>query len=181
MRIEPLATWRGGSGSVLILLCLLLQSYPMEATSQSVQKHDDQTVTALSKTRAEEALAIRRQLLASVKPAKPSRAIELLDTIENDGFDQLVTVQLRHWRIGVGKISPVSSLTPALQYERPWLGEAGFRLLASGAYSLRGYQAYDLRFGKFEAPAPYSLTENAYLGDPFECDRRSLAVCRTLG
>ena len=124
-------------------------------------------------SRAEELRTLRQEKLDNVEPAKASRAAKILATAENDGFDQLVTVQARHWRFGFGKISPVSSFTPAIQYERPRLGGSELTLRTSGAYSVRGYQAYDFRLGRFEEPAPYAFLGQGFLGAPFEFDRRT--------
>ena len=133
----------------------------------------DSGITASTQTRAEELLSRRRARLAKVKPAKPSKVVGILATAENDGFDQLVTFQVRHWRFGFGKISPVSSFTPAVQYELPRLGTTELTLRTSGAYSVRGYQVYDLQFGKFDTPAPYDFLGDGFLGAPFDFDRRS--------
>ena len=108
-----------------------------------------------------------------MKPAKASKAVSILETAESDGFDQLITLQLRRWRFGFGKISPVSSLTPAVRYEIPRLGSSPLSLRVSGAYSVRGYQAYDLKLGIFDVPAPYGFAGHGFLGAPFEFDHRT--------
>ncbi len=126
-------------------------------------------------SRAEELESQRRQRLAKVEPAQPSKVVNVLATAENKGFDQFITFQVEHWRFGFGKISPVSNFAPAVQYERPRLGGTNLHLLASGAYSVTGYQVYDLRFGKFDQPAPYEFLSDAFLGAPLEFDRRTQA------
>ena len=93
--------------------------------------------------------------------------------MENDGFDQIVTVQVRHWRFGFGRISPVSGSTPAVQYERPRLAGSRVRLRADAAYSLRGYQAYNFRLGWFDEPGTGLHEGHGFLGAPFEFDRRT--------
>ena len=99
----------------------------------------------------------------------------MLTTIENDGFDQLVTVQAGHLRFGFGQISPASGGTPAIQYERPRLGATPLTLRTAAAYSFRGYQAYDLQLGVFDRPAPYPFAGDGFLGAPFDFDNRSVA------
>lgn len=144
----------------IFFLTLHIQAATPGAVGQSSSSQESE------ESRAGELRSRRRARLAQVKPAKPSKVVDVLATAENDGFDQLVTFQVRHWRFGFGKISPVSSLTPAIQYERPRLGNTDLHLLASGAYSVIGYQVYDLRFGKFDEPAPYTFLSDGYLGGP---------------
>ena len=123
--------------------------------------------------RAEELMAERQARLARVQPARESRVIDLVTTIETEGFDQLVTVQLGDFRAGFGKISPVSSFTPALRYEQPQLGRTELSLHASGAYSVSGYQAYNFKLGIFDEPAPADFLGAGFLGAPFDFDQRS--------
>jgi len=138
---------------------------PKEATSDSKQPQRS--------SRTGRFLEERQRKLSMVEPANRNKLVQLLATVENDGFDQIVTFQARHWRFGFGKISPVSGVTPAIQYERPRLGGSGIRLRAAGAYSLRNYQTYDFRLGWFDNPAPYKLSGSGFLGAPFDFDRRS--------
>ena len=126
-------------------------------------------------TRAEELRARREARLAEVTPADRSTVAEILTTMENDGFDQLVTVQREHFRFGFGKISPVSGATPAIQYERPRIGQSPITLRMAAAYSLRKYQAYDLQLGLFDTPAPYAFSGSMFVGAPFDFDNRSVA------
>ena len=134
------------------LFCLILTVPQGTALGGAVSQEDSAQLSS-EDSRAEELRSRRRQRLANVKRSQPSKVVDVLATVENDGFDQLVTFQVRHWRFGFGKISPVSSFTPAVQYERPRLGNTDLHLLASGAYSLIGYQVYDVRFGQFDEPA----------------------------
>ena len=108
-------------------------------------------------TRTEALLAERRARLAEVEPAGDSSIVRMLTTFENDGFDQLVTVQSGHFRFGFGKISPASGGTPAIQYERPRLGATPLTLRTAAAYSFRGYQGYEFQLGVFDTPAPLSV------------------------
>ena len=107
------------------------------AHGEEEQKPPAKAVSDQPDSRFERLLEERRKRLAAVKPAEPSKVAELLATIENDGFDQIVSVQTGHWRFGFGKISPISGGTPAIQYERPRLGGSGVRLRTAGAYSFR--------------------------------------------
>ena len=118
-------------------------------------------------------MAERQARLARVQPAPESRVIDLVTTIETEGFDQLVTVQFGDFRAGFGKISPVSSFTPALRYEQPRLGRTELSLQASGAYSVTGYQAYNFKLGIFDEPAPADFLGAGFLGAPFDFDQRS--------
>ena len=43
----------------------------------------------------------------------------------------------------------------------------------AGAYSVSNFQAYDLKFGRFDEPAPYDFLGDGFLGAPFDFDRRS--------
>ncbi len=156
------------------LFSLILTVSQSTALGAAVSQESSAELSS-EESRAEELRSRRRQRLANVKPSQPSKVVEVLATMENDGFDQLVTFQVRHWRFGFGKISPISSFTPAIQYERPRLGNTDLHLLASGAYSLIGYQVYDVRFGKFNEPVPYEFLSDGYLGAPFAFDRRSQA------
>ncbi len=104
--------------------------------------------------RADALLAERRARLARVQPAGKSKVAGFLATAETEGFDQLVSFQLRDFRLGFGKISPISNFTPAIRYQRPRLGESQLSFEASGAYSVSNYQAYDLKIGVFDEPAP---------------------------
>ncbi len=99
--------------------------------------------------------------------------INLVTTIETEGFDQQVTVQFGDFRAGFGKISPVSSFTPALRYEQPRLGRTELSLQASGADSVTGYQAYNFKLGIFDEPAPADFLGAGFLGAPFDFDQRS--------
>ena len=126
-------------------------------------------------TRTEVLLAQRRARLAEVEPADDSRVVRLLTTIENDGVDPIVTVQAGHFRFGFGQISQASGGTPAIQYERPRLGTMPLTLRTAAAYSLRGYQAYDLQLGVFDHPAPSPVSGDGFLGAPFDFDNRSVA------
>ena len=126
-------------------------------------------------TRTEALLAERRARLAEVEPANDSAIVRMLTTIENDGFDQIVTVQAGHFRFGFGQISPASGGTPAIQYERPRIGATPLTLRTAAAYSFRGYQAYEVQLGVFDTPAPYSFAGDGFLGAPFDFDNRSVA------
>ena len=137
--------------------------------------HSSETETQEPVTRTEELRARRQARLDQVEPAGRSTVAELLSTVENAGFDQLVTVQLNHFRFGFGKISPVSGLTPAVQYELPRISQSPFTLRMAAAYSLRQYQAYDLQFGIFDTPAPYIFSGSNFIGAPFQFDNRSVA------
>ena len=130
---------------------------------------------APAETRAEALLAERQARLAEVEPAKDSAIVRMLTTIENDGFDQVVTVQAGHFRFGYGQISPASGGAPAIQYERPRLGATPLTLRTAAAYSLRGYQAYELQLGVFDTPAPKPFAGDGFLGAPFDFDNRSVA------
>lgn len=161
--------------TLLALLCTFLLTFVtlLAAEESRSRPAASQSTSSEKASRKEQLLEQRRERLAKVKPAKRSKVVELLTTVENDGFDQLVTVQARHWRFGFGKISPVSGATPAVQYERPRLGGSGVRLRAAGAYSVRGYQSYEFRLGWFDEPAPYKLSGSGFLGAPFDFDNRS--------
>ncbi len=126
-------------------------------------------------TRTEALLAERRARLAEVEPADDSAIVRMLTTIENDGFDQIVTVQAGHFRFGFGQISPASGGTPAIQYQRPRIGATPLTLRTAAAYSLRGDQAYEVQLGVFDTPAPYQFMGGGFLGAPFEFDNRSVA------
>ena len=126
-------------------------------------------------TRAEALLAERRARLAEVEPADDSRIVRMLTTIENDGFDQIFTVQAGDFRFGFGQISPVSGGSPAIHYEQPRLGATPLTLRRAAAYSLRGYQGYELQLGVFDQPAPEPFAGGAFLGAPFDLDKRSVA------
>jgi len=126
-------------------------------------------------TRTEALLAERRARLAEVEPAGDSAIVRMLTTLENDGFDQLVTVQAGHFRFGFGKISPASGGTPAIQYERPRLGATPLTLRTAAAYSFRGYQGYEFQLGVFDTPAPYPFAGDGFIGAPFDFDNRSVA------
>lgn len=141
-----------------------------DSPAQSNESEDQEPVT-----RADELRARRQARLDEVEPAEPSAVAGLLATMENDGFDQLVTVQQEHFRFGFGKISPVSGATPAIQYERPRIGQSPFTLRMAAAYSVRKYQAYDLQLGVFDTPAPYAFSKSMFVGAPFEFDNRSVA------
>ena len=162
-----------------IISCLVVATSPalasqnrpeLQARAASSQIGEQETPT-----RAEELRARRQARLDEVEPAERSTVAELLTTMENDGFDQLVTVQRGHFRFGFGKISPVSGATPAVQYERPRIGQSPITLRMAGAYSLRKYQAYDLQLGVFDTPAPYAFSGSMFVGAPFEYDNRSVA------
>lgn len=146
---------------------------PQDTALGAAVSQESSAEVSSEESRAEELRSRRRQRLANVKPSQPSKVVDVLATVENDGFDQLVTFQVRHWRFGFGKISPISSITPAVQYERPRLGNTDLHLLASGAYSLIGYQVYDVRFGKFDEPVPYEFLSDGYLGAPFAFDQHA--------
>jgi len=151
----------------VLVLGIGLLLWPATPGSAGQQEPDD--------TRVEALLAERRARLAEVEPADDSAIVRMLTTIENDGFDQIVTVQAGHFRFGFGQISPASGGTPAIQYERPRLGATPLTLRTAAAYSLRGYQAYDLQFGVFDRPAPYTFAGDGFLGAPFDFDNRSVA------
>ena len=123
--------------------------------------------------RADALLAERRARLARVQPAGKSKVAGFLATAETEGFDQLVSFQLRDFRLGFGKISPISNFTPAIRYQRLRLGESQLSFEASGAYSVRNYQAYDLKIGVFDEPVPPDFLGDGFLGAPFDFDQRS--------
>jgi hypothetical protein len=154
---------------MLFGLLLLIQAGGLHAAAAGHGSSSRSSGTA----RAEELRAARRKNLSVVKPAKASKVAAFLATAEADGLDPLITVQYGNFRIGFGKISPISSLTPAIRYERPRIGQTEVSLRSSGASSLRGYHAFDFQFGRFDIPAPYDFLGAAYLGAPFEFDRRS--------
>ena len=124
-------------------------------------------------SRSDALTAARQARVREVEPAKPSKLVGILATAETDGFDPLVTFQAGDFRIGFGHISPVSGLTPAVRYEKPRLGRSELSLQIAGAYSARKFQAYEMQLGLFDAPAPPDYEDNAFLGAPFEFDRRS--------
>lgn len=93
--------------------------------------------------------------------------------MEAEGFDHLISFQAKDLRIGFGKISPISMFTPAVRYQQPRLGNSELSFEAAGAYSLAGYQAYGMKFGIFDEPAPYDFLGDGFLGAPFDFDQRS--------
>ena len=64
--------------------------------------------------RADALLAERRARLARVQPAGKSGVAGFLATAVSDGFDHLVSFQLRDFRLGFGKISAISESVPIL-------------------------------------------------------------------
>ena len=123
-------------------------------------------------TREEELLDKRRQRLAELEPGKPSKVGQILATVENRGMEQFTTVQIEHFRFGVGQLSPGSRLTPAVQYSRPNIGSSPLRFQISGAVSVTGFQAYIAQFGIFEHSAPHDFLGDSFLGAPFHFDER---------
>jgi len=123
-------------------------------------------------TREEELLDRRREQLEELEPSKPSRVGQILATVENRGMETFTTVQIEHFRFGVGQLSPGSRLTPAVQYSRPNIGKTPLRFTISGAVSVTGFQAYIAQFGLFEHPAPHDFLGAAFLGAPFHFDER---------
>ena len=156
--------------------CLLLLGagvWHVSAQSGDASAQAGSALESAQTSRAEELLAKRRERLANVTPAKPSAAVDFLATAETDGFDQLVSLQKGYFRFGLGKISPVSSFTPAVRYERPRLGDTELTFRTSGAYSTRGYQVYDLKIGVFDVVAHYDFLGDGFLGAPFDFDQRA--------
>lgn len=119
----------------------------------------------------DEAQSKREAKLQSVKPYKPNKIVDVLSTFENDGIDPFVSIQVKDFRMGLGSISPLSGLTPAIRYERPRLGNTDLTLWVTGAYSIYKYQWYQLLFGKFNFPIPSK--QRSYLEAPFDFDYRS--------
>jgi hypothetical protein len=155
--------------------CVLL---PLAASGQETPSEEPDAQATSSEpssveSRSETWLEGRRQRLEKNRGAKPSKLVEILSTIENRGFDQIISFQLEHLRFGFGKISPVSNFTPAIQYERPRLGNSPFKLSAAGAYSVTGFQFYGLKLGSFRETAPYDFLGDGFLGAPFSFDQRS--------
>jgi hypothetical protein len=124
-------------------------------------------------SRWEELLERRRERLRNVVPARPNAVVDFLSTVENEGFDQFISLQVSDFRVGFGKLSPLSSFTPAVRYERPRLGGTDLSLRVSGAYSVRSYQAYALQFGFFDTLAPRDFLGSGFLGAPFVFDYRT--------
>lgn len=158
-----------------ILVCLL---FPYGASGQETTSEDGGTQTVGSEqssddSRQEEWLEKRRERLANNEGAKPSKLVEILSTVENRGFEQFISFQLEHFRLGFGKISPVSNFTPAIQYERPRLGKTPLKFRAAAAYSITGFQFYGLKLGSFRDTAPYDFLGEGFFGVPFNFDRRS--------
>lgn len=147
----------------LLLFCILLFAARLAAGE-----------TGSEPTRAEISAAERQKLLESVKPVKRSRLIEFLATAENEGIDQYIQFQISDFRIGFGKISPISGATPAIRLEKPRIAGKDVTLWLSGAYSIRAYQAYRLQFGYFDLPAPHDYDGHAYPEVPFQIDYRAL-------
>ena len=156
------------AGLRLSLCCVVLL-----AGSAWMSAATPQQATDSGPGRADALLAERRARLARVQPAGKSGVAGFLATAVSDGFDHLVSFQLRDFRLGFGKISAISSLTPAVRFQRPRLGESKLSLEASGAYSLSNYQAYDLKIGVFDEPAPHDFLGDGFLGAPFDFDQRS--------
>jgi hypothetical protein len=155
------------TGLVFGMGLLLWPTAPGLAGQRETQETEDTRVGTL--------IAERQARLDEVEPAGDSTIVRMLTTIENDGFDQIVSVQAGHFRFGFGNISPASGGTPAVQYERPRLGATPLTLRTAAAYSFRGYQAYDLQLGVFDKPAPHPFEGRGFLGAPFDFDNRSVA------
>ena len=164
---------RVSSMTAACLLLLVAGVSHVSAQSGDGSGQRGSSIEQVQTSRAEELLAKRRERLANVTPAKPSAAVDFLATAETDGFDQLVSLQKGYFRFGLGKISPVSSFTPAVRYERPRLGDTELTFRAAGAYSTRGYQVYDLKIGMFDVVAPYDFLGDGFLGAPFDFDQRA--------
>ncbi len=130
-------------------------------------------------SRSEELQARRLERLKALQPLKAGRFADILATAETNGFDQWLSVRLGRWRAGLGKISQISNLTPTVSYERPRIGRTGLTLRTSGAYSVTGYRALDLRLGRFGELAPYDFLGDSFLGAPFEFDQRSPEPTKT--
>jgi hypothetical protein len=152
--------------------------FPVAASGQEIISEDTDTQAVVSEqssgeSRQEEWLSERRERLANNEGAKPSKLVEILSTVENRGFEQFISFQLEHLRVGFGKISPVSNFTPAIQYERPRLAKTPLKLRAAAAYSITGFQFYGLKLGSFRDTAPYDFLGEGFVGAPFNFDRRS--------
>lgn len=144
------------------ILLFLLIALPSFAQQQSEPEEP---------TRADEAQAERESKLQTVQPSKPSKIVDALSTIENDGIDPFVSIQVKDFRMGLGSITPLSSISPAIRYERPRIGNTELTMWVTGAYSINHYQWYQLLLGKFNLPVP--TRTRSYPEAPFDFDYRS--------
>jgi hypothetical protein len=155
-------------------LSWLLLAVAVSGFASNEENPVEQTTTeGAPDSREEEWLQRRRERLRNNEGAKPSKLVEVLSTVENRGFEHFISFQLEHLRFGFGKISPVSNFTPAIQYERPRLGNTPLKLRGAAAYSITGFQFYGLKFGSFRETAPYDFLGDSFLGAPFKFDQRS--------
>ncbi len=143
-----------------------------ESQATEPQEADAAQGQSSEKSREEELLDQRRERLADLEPSSPSKVGQILATIENRGMETFTTVQIEHFRFGLGQLSPGSRLTPAVQYSRPNIGRTPLRFQISGAVSITGFQAYIAQFGMFEHSAPHNFLGDAFLGAPFHFDDR---------
>jgi hypothetical protein len=109
----------------------------------------------------------RKRLEKSRQPEpEPQSGLEKsLLYVEERGLENL---KLRYgdFHARFASLSTGSGLAPGVRYWRPVLGETGLSFQASAAYSLRGYQLYDLQFGSFNQTAADPLTEPGLVGGP---------------
>ena len=110
--------FRSMIGMLLVFLALACNAGAVQNPGASKREEDSQQA---GQGRREALLEERQRRLDQVKPAKTSRIVEIMDTIESEGFGRLITAQFGHFRAGFGKISPVSGFAPAGTDRSGWL------------------------------------------------------------
>lgn len=119
----------------------------------------------------------REEKLLKLQPYRSGGLERALWWVEKNGF-QIFTVNYKGFYPRIGNLSTGSGFAPAVRFWSPDTGGSPFDIQSSAAYSTRGYQQYDLQFGKYDEKAPeYFLSANRTgirpVGDILVRERRS--------
>ena len=129
-------------------------------------------------TRHETLVRARQEKLQELEPETIPDAHKTILELEKRGVEDIVNFRIAGINPKIGTISQNSGLTGGGRYHHRLLPERDVSMEVLGAYSVRGYQLYELFFGHFDQISPSFFLGSAEFGAPLNFGREKLAPKR---
>ncbi len=157
---------RNNTAAFWIILTLVCPGLGSGLTpAQGAQSPDNQ-----SDTRIEELKARRRAQVGKVREERLSTFERALAEMEKTRFHKILDFNYKGLYPQFASLSTGSGFAPGARFWRPNILGAPFDLQAAGAYSLRGYQRYDLEFGRIQKRGSSFSLEGVGIGAAAQFD-----------
>ncbi len=122
-----------------LLICLLLSGLLL-----------GEEVTPAGMTRTELLKRARQEKTSHLQPQETSGTERALYWIEKGGFQESAQFNIKGFYPRFSSLSVGSGFAPGVRYWKPEIKGTALDFQLSGAISLRGYELYEMQFGKVE-------------------------------